>query len=247
MSEHGTITIKKQDLWKYSTFVFLALFILMSFLYFSKSPSSGNVINNPNPSPSPSPNPIPSKITVELGDAPILGSKDAKVTIVEFSDYECPFCGRHFSQTLPQIKSNYVDSGKARLAFKDFPLSFHPNAQKAAEAARCAGEQGKYWEMHDILFENQQALSLSSYKSWAKGIGLDSTRFDSCIDSGKYAQAVSNDLNYGQQVGVQGTPAFFINGILISGACPYSTFSQAIDAELAGKTWAVSNCQISVR
>ena len=232
--ENSTITIKKQDLWKYSTFLLLAILIVGAFLYFNNNSSgsavpSGNVVQNPGEQ-------IPSqgeKVNVQIGDAPVLGSKTAKVTIVEFSDYECPFCGRHFQQTYPQLKKDYIDTGKAKLVFKDFPLSFHPQAQKAAEAARCAGEQGKYWEMHDKLFSNQESLSVENEKKWAKEIGLNSAKFDSCLDSGKYAGAVQSDSSYGQSIGVSGTPAFFINGKLISGAQPYSVFKQAIDAELA--------------
>src|SRR3989344_7101547 len=205
--ENSTITVNKQDLWKYSTFLLLVILVVGAFLYFNKSDSNptGNVVQNPTQGQQ-----IPSqgeKVTVEIGDSPVLGSKSAKVTIVEFSDYECPFCGRHFEQTYPQLKKDYIDTGKVQLVFKDFPLSFHPQAQKAAEAARCAGEQGKYWEMHDKLFSNQQSLSVENEKKWAKELGLNTAKFDSCLDSGKYASAVQADSNYGQSIGVSGTPA----------------------------------------
>ena len=232
--QSGTITINKQDLWKYSTFVLLAILVIGAFLYFNKSDSnpapSGNVVQNPTQGQQ-----LPSqgeKVNVEIGDSPVLGSKTAKVTIVEFSDYECPFCGRHFEQTYPQLKKDYIDTGKVQLVFKDFPLSFHPQAQKAAESARCAGEQGKYWEMHDKLFSNQQSLSVENEKKWAKELGLNTAKFDSCLDSGKYASAVQADSNYGQSIGVSGTPAFFINGKKLVGAQPYSSFQAAINAEL---------------
>lgn len=174
---------------------------------------------------------------VSIGDSPIKGSKDARVTIIEFSDYECPFCGRYFQETYAQLKKDYIDTGKVKYVFKDFPLSFHESAQKAAEAARCVREQKGdfgYFAMHDKLFSSQDQLSVENYKNWARELGVDGSKYDSCLDSGKYAQAVQSDLEYGQQVGVEGTPAFFINGKLVSGAQPYSVFKQAIDAELAG-------------
>ncbi len=187
-----------------------------------------------------------SVVEIDLEDDAVKGDANAPVTIVEFSDYECPFCGRHFRDTLPSIISNYVDTGKVKIVFKDFPLNFHPNAQKAGEAAECAGEQGKYWEMHDKLFENQQALGVDDLKQYAKDIGLNSGNFDSCLDSGDQADEVRDDLSAGQSVGVSGTPANFVNGILVSGACPYSAFEDAIEAELEGNDWAISNCRVTV-
>jgi len=176
-------------------------------------------------------------VDVEIKDAPIKGVRTAPVTIIEFSDYECPFCSRFYSQTLPQIQKEYIDTGKVVLAYRDFPLSFHQNAQKAAESARCVREQTDdegYFEMHDQIFENQGSLSLANLKLWAKEIdGVDGTEFDTCLDSGKTASAVQADFQDGQAYGVRGTPGFFINGKLISGAQPFSVFQQAIEAELA--------------
>jgi protein-disulfide isomerase len=190
--------------------------------------------------------PAANVVEIDLEDDAVKGDANAPVTIVEFSDYECPFCGRHFDDTLPSIISEYVDTGKVKIVFMDFPLNFHPNAQKAGEAAECAGEQGKYWEMHDVLFENQQSLGVSSLKQYAKDIGLDSGKFDSCLDSGDQADEVSGDLSAGQGYGVSGTPANFVNGKLVSGACPFSAFQDAIEAELEGNEWSISNCRVSV-
>ncbi len=178
---------------------------------------------------------LPTKVAVSADDDPVLGKSNAPVTIVEFSDFECPFCGRHFSQTHPDIVKNYIDTGKVKLVYRDFPLSFHPNAEKAAEAAECANEQGKFWEMHDKLFSNQQSLSVANYKQWAKDLKLDSAKFDSCLDSGKYASEIAKDEADGTKYGVSGTPSFFIDGQLLVGAQPYSAFQQAIDAALAAK------------
>jgi protein-disulfide isomerase/copper chaperone CopZ len=160
-------------------------------------------------------------------DDHIRGDFNAPITLVEFSDFECPFCARHFP-TLNKILSDY--QGKVRLVYKHFPLPFHPNAQKAAEASECAAEQGKFWEYHDKLFENfSQGYSLEKFKQWAKELGLDANRFNNCLDSGKYAQKVQKDIQEGNQKGVNGTPATFVNGQLISGALPYEAFKQIID------------------
>ncbi|MEK6875517.1 MAG: thioredoxin domain-containing protein [Nanoarchaeota archaeon] len=167
-----------------------------------------------------------------IDDDAVKGDDNAPVIMVEFSDYECPYCGRHFEQTYSQIIQEYVDTGKVKLVFRDFPLSFHPNAQKAAEAAECAGEQNKYWEMHDKLFENQQALSVKDLKQYAKEIGLNTAKFNSCLDSGEMASEVSKDMQDGQAAGISGTPGFIINGQLASGAQPFSVFKQIIDQEL---------------
>lgn len=176
------------------------------------------------------------KVDVSEDDDAVLGKVDAPVTIIEFSDYECPFCEKFFTETYPQLKKDYVDTGKVKIVFRDFPLSFHPNAQKAAEAAECAGEQGgntAYFKMHDKLFQNQNDLSVNSLKKYAKEIGLDTAKFNSCLDSGKMASEIQKDESDGQAAGVSGTPAFFINGKLLEGAQPYSAFKKVIDEELA--------------
>jgi protein-disulfide isomerase/copper chaperone CopZ len=156
----------------------------------------------------PSQNPVAEfKITK---DDHIRGDFNAPITLVEFSDFECPFCARHFP-TLNKILSDY--KGKVRLVYKHFPLGFHPNAQKAAEASECAAEQGKFWEYHDKLFENfQNGYSLEKFKQWAKELGLDTKKFNDCLDSGKYAKKFQNDYQEGLQKGVNGTPSVFVNG-----------------------------------
>ena len=170
----------------------------------------------------------------EISGAPFKGDANAPVVIVEFSDYQCPFCAKFFVESLPLIDQNYISKGKVKLVFFDFPLNIHPQAQKAAEAARCFAEQGKdYFDYHDKLFENQATLSVDNYKKWAVELGANSVQFNSCLDSGKYATDVQDDLLYGQRLGVSGTPGFFINGMEISGAQPYSVFEQVIEAELA--------------
>jgi len=176
---------------------------------------------------------------VEFGDLvdddPVKGNKDAPVTIVEFSDFQCPFCAAFYSQTLSQLEEEYIKTGKVKLVYRDFPLSFHQNAQKAAEASECADEQGAFWEYHDILFEKQGEWSNAKtniFKDYAKQLDLNSNQFDQCLDSGKMADEVKKDLQDGSAYGVNGTPAFFINGELISGAQPIGAFRQVIDKYL---------------
>lgn len=174
--------------------------------------------------------PPSSNLPVE-GD-PVLGNPDAPVTIIEFSEFQCPFCGRYASETFPQIKKDYVDTGKVKIVFKNFPLPSHDKAQKAAEAGECAFEQGKFWEYGEKLFENQQALEIDNLKQYAQDLGLNSGQFNSCLDSGKYQEEVGEDLQEGQNVGVSGTPTFFINGEELVGAQPFSEFQKIIEDKL---------------
>ncbi len=158
----------------------------------------------------------------------IKGNPNAKITLVEFSDFECPFCAKHYP-TLNKILADY--NGKVRLVYKHFPLSFHANSQKASEASECASEQGKFWEYHDKLFENQsQGFSVDKFKQWAKDLGLNSGQFNSCLDSDKYSSKIQSDFQEGSAKGVNGTPATFVNGKLISGALPYESFKSIIDS-----------------
>ncbi len=168
------------------------------------------------------------RVQVE-GKGPMRGPADAKITIVEFSDFECPFCSKA-EDAVNQVMEKYA--GKVKLFFRHYPLSFHPNAPKAAEAAACANDQGKFWEMHKQLFANQKALTVAELKQHAAAVGLDKAKFDECLDSGKNKALVEADTKAGSDVGVSGTPAFFINGKLISGAQPASEFEKIIDAEL---------------
>ncbi len=164
------------------------------------------------------------------------GDDSASVTMVEFTDYQCPFCSRHFNDTQPQIESEYISTGKVKYVVRDFPLPFHGNAHEAAQVARCAGDQGSYWEMHDVLFEKQQDWSngdpTDTFVSYAGDLGLDSGSFSSFLSSEKYKAAVDADIKAAQQYGVSGTPGFFVNGKLLVGAQPFSAFQQAIDAEI---------------
>lgn len=177
--------------------------------------------------------PAPEKFAVSIDDDSVKGSDDAPITMIEFSDYECPFCERFYLQTLPHIQKDYIDTGKVKYVFRDYPLSFHLNATKAAEAAECAGEQKKYWDYHDTLFQHQNALDNKSLKQYALNLGLDTAAFNQCLDSGAMAGEVQNDFEEGSRLGIRGTPTFFINGTKVVGAQPYDTIKQIFERELA--------------
>jgi protein-disulfide isomerase len=175
----------------------------------------------------------PLRVPVEAAGFPARGPESAPVTIVEFSDFECPYCSRVIP-TLEQVVETYGD--RVRLVFRQFPLNnIHPNAQKAAEASLCANDQGKFWEMHDLMFKEQRSLELEQLKEKAARLELDVEAFNDCIDSSKYADAIMSDLEAGSQVGVSGTPALFINGRFLSGAQPFEQLAIVIDEELASR------------
>jgi protein-disulfide isomerase len=187
----------------------------------------------------PSVAPPPAVVDVENGKLPLLGNKDAKVTIVEFSDFQCPFCKRYFDETHQQINDTYVKTGKVKFAYRHYPLSFHPNAEKAAEAAECANEQGAFWQYHDLLFGNQDnwtplesSAAADSFTNLAGQAGIDTNQFRSCLDTGKYKANVDADLADGGKAQVDGTPTFFINGNRVVGAVPFADLQKVIEEEL---------------
>lgn len=170
------------------------------------------------------------RVKVDSADRPWTGGKDAPVTIVEFSDFQCPFC-RAAQNSVNAIKEKYGD--KIRLVYLDFPLGMHAHAMDAARAGRCAGEQGKFWEFHDTMFANQAKLAPADLKADAKKLGLDTKAFDACFDTNKYDAPIRKDMSQGESLGVTATPTFFINGRQILGAQPPEKFEQVIDEELA--------------
>jgi protein-disulfide isomerase len=181
----------------------------------------------------------PTEVTID--DAPVLGAADATVTLVEFSDYQCPFCRRHKDQVMPDLVKNFVDTGKLKYVMREFPLAMHANAKGAAQAALCAGDQDQYWQMHDKMFENQRKLTVENLKAFGAELGLDSAVFDACLDDGKYAKQVSADLTTGGRMGITGTPAFVLGLTdpkdpnkanvtqFISGAQSLEKFTQTIE------------------
>src|SRR5450432_4013515 len=169
------------------------------------------------------------RFRADLKDAPIKGAKDALVTIVQFSDFQCPFCSR-VEPTIAQVMKAY--NGKVRVAWRDLPLPFHPNAMPAAIAARAAGEQGKFWEMHDKIFADQQHMDRPTYEKYAQDLGLNMGKFKSALDAEKGKDLIKADADAGGKIGARGTPAFFVNGKFLSGAQPFEMFKTKIDDEL---------------
>jgi len=183
------------------------------------------------------PNQPPAKVNVSVGHLPIKGKENAKVTIVEFADFQCPFCERFFKDTESQLIKDYVDSGKAKFAFRHYAF-LGQESTWAAQASECANEQGKFWEMHDYLYshqgqENSGAFTKDKLAGFAQALGLKTDQFKTCLESDKYADKVKADFTEGQKAGVNGTPATFVNGQLVSGAQPYANFKTLIDSELA--------------
>ncbi|MGY5147352.1 MAG: DsbA family protein [Candidatus Nitrosopumilus sp. bin_7KS] len=184
-------------------------------------------------------------VKISIDNDPIIGNPDAPITIVEFSDFQCPFCARFHIQTLPLLMEEYIEQGKVKLVFRDFPIqSIHPNALPASVAAECANDQNKFRKMHDTLFENQNNWNnletidaLSLFSQYASDIQLDQELFDLCLNSGKHIPEIQNDLNDGRDYGVSGTPGFFVGNdqigfVELKGAQPFESFKKVIDAQL---------------
>ena len=219
------LTISRPILWTVGTIILSILFVIYLV-------TGGFGLGKDNASG------IPIKVNANnfTDDDPILGDKNAKLTIVEFSDYQCPSCEKFWSKILPQLKLQYINTGKVKLVYRDLPLeSIHPNARSAAEAANCAGEQSKYFEFHDKLFENQQewaSVGIPSFNKYAQEIGLDVNKFSDCINSKKYKDEITNDLRDAASVGARGTPYFIIGNQTVVGAQPFSNFQAIIESQL---------------
>ena len=184
-------------------------------------------------------------VNISADDDPVRGNQDAPITIIEFSDFQCPFCARFHIQTLPLLLEEYIETGKAKLVYRDFPIqSIHPNAMPAAVASECADDQGKYWEFHDKLFETQSQWNkvdtvdaISIFSKYALEIGLELEQFNECLSSGKYVNEVRKDLDDGRNYGVTGTPGFFVGNeelgfVELKGAQPFESFKKVIDSQL---------------
>jgi protein-disulfide isomerase len=184
-------------------------------------------------------------VNISSDDDPVRGSIDAPITIIEFSDFQCPFCARFHTQTLPLLLENYIDTGMVKLVYRDFPIqNIHPNAIPAAVAAECANEQGKFWQYHDMLFENQDKWNKLESKEavlvfgqYASDMRLDQEQFDTCLRTGKYIDEIRNDLDDGREYGVTGTPGFFVGNdelgfVELKGAKPFESFQSIIDSQI---------------
>ncbi len=174
----------------------------------------------------------------KLEGVPMMGNADAPITIVEFSDFQCPFCERAYSDAVAGIKEDYVKTGKVKFYYMNFPLDFHPEAMPAANAALCfekvrGGNDAEFYKFHDKLFENQGSLSTENYKKWARELGANGAQFDACLNAGEFTDKINAEMAYGSSLGVSGTPGFFVNGVFLEGAYPYAQFKTTIEAELA--------------
>ncbi|PIR79879.1 MAG: hypothetical protein COU25_03050 [Candidatus Levybacteria bacterium CG10_big_fil_rev_8_21_14_0_10_35_13] len=216
---------------------FLLGVLITKIQYLEKNQGFGGTISGNEGIPNTATGPQAGQIVdVEPGNLPVLGNKDAKVTIIEFADFQCPFCKRLFDETISQLKKEYVDTGKVKLYYRHFAF-LGEESNWAAEASECANEQGKFWGFHDYLYTNQGgenvgAFSKDNLKTFAANLGLNTSQFNTCLDSGKYSQKVLDDVTAGQTAGVTGTPTLFINGTMLVGAEPYSNIKAQIEKAL---------------
>jgi len=223
--------------------ILIAAFLISGSILYSKNgsnqvkntdqnnPQLAKIGGDPNENPNPSPANLSDVLKIKKDDV-ILGDPNAPVTIIEYGDYQCPFCKRFFDETESQLRKDYIETGKVKMIYRDFPLPGHPYAMPAAEAANCAKDQGKFWAYHDLIFKNQDNLATIDYLKLAEELKMNTSEFKNCLDSKKYTQKIQNDYNLGSKIGVNGTPTFFVNGKQIIGAQPYSAFKSIIDQEL---------------
>ncbi len=191
----------------------------------------------PSPPQQPAAPAKPEIVTLKDGGPHVLGRSDAPLTLIEYTDYQCPYCKRFYESTFADLKKNYFDTGKVKFISRNLPLAFHPHAQKAAQAALCAGEQGKYWEMRDALFRNQNKLDVEAVIGYANGLSLKADAFKGCLDSGKFAKEIGDEAAYAGTLGITGTPTFVLGtakgdaivGRKIVGAQPYAAFEMQIN------------------
>jgi protein-disulfide isomerase len=186
----------------------------------------------------------PASVALNPSGENFRGDKNARLAIIEYSDFQCPYCGEFVRETFPKIESTYIKTGKIRYYFRDLPLSIHANAVPAANAARCAGEQGKFWEMHDRLFANQSALDAADLSKYARQLELDPGKFKQCLSSGKYTEGIRESIAGAEKIGIDGTPAFLVGVIqpedgqmkvvkMFVGEEPFESFKSALDSLLA--------------
>jgi protein-disulfide isomerase len=176
------------------------------------------------------------KAQISTQGAYAMGSKDAPLTIVEFTDFQCPYCQRFHVNTFAELKRDYIDTGKVRFVSRDLPLDFHPNAMQAAEAGRCAGEQGQFWAMRDRMNANPDKLDMGSLVSWAQDLKMNVNGFRACVEGQKYKNAIQSDIQMAQKIGANGTPSFVVgkstpdgvDGELVVGAMPYQLFDEKL-------------------
>jgi protein-disulfide isomerase len=233
----GTVVFKRSHFYTIMVVFAFAVGILVGYVAWGRAPAGRQAAAAPAPAAqaaAPDSNPAFTRYDIPTEGFPSLGPKDADITLVEFSDYQCPFCKRWFDETYQPLLAAYP--GKIRLVYRNLPLtSLHPDAMSAAVAGMCASEQGSFWQYHDKLFGGEYGLGRSAYTKYASDLGLDTAAFDTCLDSGKFDDFIQQDMDFSLKLGVQSTPTFFINGLAIVGAQPLDVFKQVIDKELAGE------------
>jgi protein-disulfide isomerase len=226
-----TFTFKATHFYAVLVVLAFAVGILIGYLAWGRTPPAAPVAAEPPAMPTSAPQYVRYKIPTD--GYPSLGPADAPITLVEFADFQCPYCRQWEQQTYQPLLQAYP--GKIRIVYRDFPLtSIHPNAMPAAEAGQCANEQGKFWAYHDKLFGGED-LSDDIYKQYAQEVGLDMTKFNDCVTTHKYAKQIQADSDFATNLGINSTPTFFVNGLAIIGAQPMTAFTNVIDKELAGE------------
>lgn len=234
VTQEDTFTFKRSHFYAVMTVLAFAAGVLLGYVAWGMEPAGGNT-NQTSPAVAQAPAQEQQfrRYDIPIENSYALGPADAPITIVEFSDYQCPYCRRWHDEVYKPLLAAYPD--KIKFVYKHFPLdSIHPEAIPAAEAAMCAGEQDAFWQFHEKLFSSS-SLGNQIYIQYAQDLGLDLKTFESCVSDRKYQQAVATDTNFAVDLGIRSTPTFFINGLAIVGAQPLDVFKQVIDKELAGE------------
>ena len=233
-----SVVFKRSHFYAIMVVFAFAVGILVGYVAWGRVPTAQQVVAAPAQDPAqaagPEANPAFTRYDIPTEGFPSLGPQDAEIVLVEFSDYQCPYCKRWYDQVYQPLLAAYP--GKIRLVYRNLPLtSIHPDAMSAAVAGLCAGEQDSFWQFHDKLFSNEYGLGSSAYTRYASDLDLDTAAFEACLDSGKFDQFIQEDMDFSLNLGVQSTPTFFVNGLAIVGAQPLNVFKQVIDKELAGE------------
>ena len=232
----NTVTFKRSHFYAIMVVFSFAVGILVGYVAWGRGSTVQQAIvpQAQAPAADPQANPAYTRYDIPTEGFPSLGPEDAEIVLVEFSDYQCPFCKRWYDQVYQPLLAAYP--GKIRLVYRNLPLtSLHPDAMSAAVAGLCAEEQGSFWQYHDKLFSDEYGLGRSAYTRYATDLELDTAAFESCLDSGKFDQFIQEDMDFSLNLGVRSTPTFFVNGLAVVGAQPLDVFKQVIDKELAGE------------
>ena len=229
-----TVTFKRNHFYAIMVVFAFAVGILVGYVAWGRGLTTQQVAAAPAQSASPEANPSYTRYDIPTDGFPSLGPEDAPITLVEFSDYQCPYCKRWNDEVYQPLLAAYP--GQIRVVYRHFPLtSIHPDAMSAAIASMCAEDQGSFWQFHDKLFSDEYGLGRDAYINYATDLGLDATAFKTCLDSGKFDDFIQQDMDFSINLGIRSTPTFFINGLAVVGAQPFDVFKQLIDQELAGE------------